>query len=296
MPEIVKQPHTSTEQVKQWLNHDLLLLAGGAEIVNGQLDPTVVQKEHMAAEMKASLEAKQQRHIEILGDLAVKHAGPDTEEALLQRDVAEKSQMKERIDHWLDTGVIKLTTWLGRNRIAREYNPRQYSNAFTDLQNKPGAALIKARRMPFAKELLAMGVSEVVTVSNPQQKFGRFDRKSPQADEDAVQIDYKTLTGETAKGSPYKYRSKVVSGNSLSVGIVLPKTEADQFVQAVHDDPQVMRELVEALMAERFDAGESWENARPSYEDWRNVNEGVNRIAFRPTPTTYPAQSEALTF
>jgi len=280
----------TTEQVSKWLAHDISLIQNRAGILDGHFNPTREQRDAMHAEMEAARSAQRERASSKSGTLALGQVIAETQPA----SYAEQGDSSEKIVDWVQTGVIKVTTWLGQNNILQEYNPARRSNAYTDLINKRGALKIKIA--PIApthkRQFAAQGVSEIVTIHPLRETFSAYDKDSSHAIEKAVQISYQTVSGS---GTPYKHNDKV-TGNSLSVGMVLPESRVQEFEQVVHENPSIMRELAEVVMTERINAGESWEAARPPYEEWKQFNGGVNRIALRHSVIETPEQSQVLTY
>ena len=88
-------------------------------------------------------------------------------------------------------------------------------------------------------------------------------------------------------------------GNQLLVQLYLPKSNADELLVAVQNDPTVIRGTIDTLMRQELKAGDSWDGpqgVRPLYDEWDQVNGGVNKIALRTDMLQGPQDSNILEF
>jgi hypothetical protein len=121
----------------------------------------------------------------------------------------------------------------------------------------------------------------LTTTTFAKRKFNIINPSSPKAEEPLTILTYETVTADSPNRK-YSYPEHANRpGNDLRLHILLPQSSAETFLQATQDDPEAIRSAVDMLMTEQVGAGQGWEEMKPPYEDWREANEGVRRMAFR---------------
>ncbi|HEX4774659.1 MAG TPA: hypothetical protein VH234_04025 [Candidatus Saccharimonadales bacterium] len=191
---------------------------------------------------------------------------------------------REIIQHWLDTGLVTMHTWLGPNNIDRRNNPdrqNRFLTVFSDRAKMSGAYSYDRTSTPDRLQALFTdkSIPELVTASKSNIKFEKVDRQSPKGQENLVMIQYEVLTRGYQNQYGVAARGRI-SSNITRLHLFLPESEAVEALQTIKGNPQVVRELADVFMGETLGAGESWEQARPSYDKLREINGGVNRMAF----------------
>jgi len=149
-------------------------------------------------------------------------------------------------------------------------------------------------------EFLEAGVSELVTVQVAPEdiKFKQVDPTSSKAEDGVVAIHYKTLTREGSSGKDKYLHLDGFGrpGNTLDLLMYLPKTDGEELISATRRDPNVIRQLVDTQMREQIGANESWNQAKPPYKKWEEINGGVSRIAIRSDNDQGVVASEIVSF
>lgn len=114
----------------------------------------------------------------------------------------------------------------------------------------------------------AAGVSEVVTIIPGDKNFA---------------ICYETTTA----GREGKFRATSHDGrpgNLLRFATILPREQAQTFLHAAMQQPELVRESLDIVMRDGVGANKSWDGeqgVRPAYDEWRQANGGVAKMAFR---------------
>lgn len=266
--EVIDQHETSR------ILSDAELIKMGAEIVGRVLTPTAEQIEELAKEGP----------IESAGGATNLDDRTEPVEAGADPEASEQDKTQEKIDEWLDTMPITVHTWVKRDPgIPRDHiiGSGSLGNSFLTLATqrkffKANSLMEKLKTPPaIGAELVSRGVSEAVTFGSVPggAKFGEFSIDSPMAQEEAVQVLYETVKTFGGKS--------VRTGNVIRLRMMLPKSEADQLQAMLEEQPDIMRELLEKLITEKFQAQEAWENSRPPYEVWKEDSGGVSKIAIR---------------
>ncbi len=146
------------------------------------------------------------------------------------------------------------------------------------------------------------GISELVTISIAPDnvKFKEVVPESSKGEDGIIGIHYYTLS----RFDSYKFDDKKFSylspdgrpGNSLDVLVFLPTSDAVELIQAMKNDPNIIREFIDVEMIEQIGAHESWDQAKPPYKHWEDVNGGISRIAIRTDMSQGISQSQIIDF
>lgn len=165
-----------------------------------------------------------------------------------------------------------------RPTVYREFEDSPFgANVFYNDETAQAAAV------PSAEDLRTYsrnGISEVVTVSPVEGSTG----DSPQS-----VLSYSTATMDR---SPFRYKDGIGRpGNQFAYRLIVPTQDAETIVAAGKEDPRVFREVGDIIMHDSVGAGPAWETAKPPYDEWGEVNGGINRMALQT-----PSHTEVLTF
>lgn len=167
-------------------------------------------------------------------------------------------------------------------------------------------------RVDLFKEFNDIDVSEIVTV----KQIGKVDYdkvswnqyepnpsvKNSHDGEKVMSILYETVTrlGRMADRAKFLYKDAFGrSGNSISFRLILPESSASTFVEAMHDDPEIIRTALDVIASKvlNFEDDSARKSSfTPDYESWRDSGGGVSRIALRTRLDAGPEQSEILEF
>jgi hypothetical protein len=185
---------------------------------------------------------------------------------------------REMINRWLDDGLVTVHSWMSDIHKIKGYKDSDGMTGFVTVANKAlRLPSVLKHKSPIDKQsFVDQGIPEVVTINTIEgTAFGRVvDSQSEKGDEDTVCVTYETLTN----GYDNKYRYG--KGDFLRLRIFLPRSEAEEMVQAITDKPEVLRQLTESFMTEKLHVGEQWDKKiRPPYEAWRELDNGVSRMA-----------------
>lgn len=145
------------------------------------------------------------------------------------------------------------------------------------------------------------GITEVVTVRPTHEKLKTFAADSAKGDEAMTIITFETTNrgeADPATKDKYKYTVDGKENCELRVHLFLAASDATDLMTAVSHQPEVIREAIDVAMHERIGATTSWWGGglRPPYDEWKQANHGVNRIAVRGGLDVPPAASAILEF
>jgi hypothetical protein len=200
---------------------------------------------------------------------------------------------EEKIDSWLDEGLVTLHTWLGQNDLDHWHNPTGSQNQFMTVFNEVDRARDVTEyvegdqnwtRATVKKGFSNQGINEIVTISKIGKRFAMINDSSPKKNEGVVKITYEA----PASG---------VVDNVLKMDLFLPESEARAVIDMIRTNPASVREIPERLMTGYLEgADESWEKARPNYTRWRAQDGGRSRMAFRDNFAAFPEDSAIIEF
>lgn len=151
----------------------------------------------------------------------------------------------------------------------------------------------------FIDQFTEAGVSEIVTVQAAGKgvKFKQINPTSPKAEEGIVAIHYETVSKTRGNNFRFDYAGPDGrNGNYLAAIIYLPSSDAEELLGAMQEDPNTIREVIDASMREQIGADKSWDQTKPPYERWQEANGGVSRIALRASLEQGVDQSQILEF
>lgn len=178
---------------------------------------------------------------------------------------------------------------------------------------------------------IARGITDVVTIQRPKKLVPthRYKPDSAKADEPAVGISYEVSTeGVDSKfvaalkhkvgasreeweakfgyDSAFRYATSTHINRSAMIPptktfrmfFAMPDSDASEWLAAVQDDPQIVRDTVDLAMREELNASKTWDEdgVRPAYDDWQALNGGVSRIAIRDGMSKVPEESQIFEF
>jgi hypothetical protein len=218
---------------------------------------------------------------------------PDSEDSETQPRLKEVETLsdQEKIDQWLNEGLVALHTWLGPNELSRkhkeEYRSNQFMTVYNDMSRaaKLGSELNATIRTPELLEeaFRREGVDELLTFTRTNKKFGTINENSPRKDEDLIVILYEV---------PIKsYLGKMRSGNVVRMRLFLPESEAQEALDMIYAKPEQANEIAERFMANFLQVGDSWDAARPDFDQMRAKRGGIRRMAFRNSLIAKPEDS-----
>jgi hypothetical protein len=285
---------------------DLITNYGGEYDEHGHLGPDPTRQE----ELQAS-QVPQQALVAEVGSQAVTAAA--------ERPVDEEGMSHEELEAFVRNHVYGVgmegrrgyTQMVHKRRV--EYDDRK---VLYDLANFETSMPREEERQEEGR-FNGLGVAEVVSLIPAETFFN-----NPKVAGFSV-LEYKTLVKGQDK---YIYdpqthltrreqRSRKPRGGQYFGYRVVAKTdEVQEIWQTLRQDPQVVRNLADMMVmdpeliegnasykplsdANRRHFQEKWQRqVRPPYDDWKEVNGGVNRVAFRSSPDQTPEQCEIVEF
>jgi hypothetical protein len=263
----------------------------------------------------ASLEAREDYELEQLTSGAVsiqevqnKNIGVElSSEDKISAEAGEiNDKDRERIRSWIDEGLVSLHTWLGSDKSPGKSTPgaNRFMTVFNDPKRRRGVLQLTTEggRTATDKSIQALfakrGVPELLTITSLRDRvFEAVKPESSAKDEEAVMIQY-----ETVYESPYNRAfgkegaGRAVTSNLIRMQLFLPKSQAEEALAMITDNPRLVRELADVLMVETIGARESWDKAQPNYEKFKDLNGSVDRIAIRESLMAKPDDSEIVQF
>lgn len=214
----------------------------------------------------------------------------------------------ERIGEILHNSGILVYGWFDGSSIP-EQKREAYGGQFMRLFNQPELHMTAMSKVSPNEDLgrfLIHRITEVVTIRD-LYKDVTMKQANPytyKPDEPVMIVDYElSLIGkdsralDTLKKEDYmqlknEYQGatstpKGVKGlpanDNLKVRIYMATSDAGEFVNAVRQNPQTVRDAVDIAMRQEIEADKNWDElgGRPPYEKWKELNGGINRIALR---------------
>lgn len=123
------------------------------------------------------------------------------------------------------------------------------------------------------------GLTELLTVTTSKRPFSTLSPHSERSDEPVTILTYETITGGYFKHKYTDMYDRI--GNFLRFNIILPSSIANELLQYIEAQPDVIRKAVDMLMIEQVGAGEGWIERKPPYERWRAIDGGASHMAIR---------------
>jgi hypothetical protein len=232
----------------------------------------------------------------------------------------------ERLSEILRNSAVSAYGWFSSRGVPDD--KYEGISRFSSAASEPvvmGEAARSFTKRELLGEFLHQRITEVVTVRSPKRVIPvrRAKPTSYKPDENLAAIDYEVSTdgkdsviikNQLRQKDPATYRAlsysyfanSPKSGKPLQVpkadifrmSIFLPESDAQELVQAIQGDTQTIRDTVDLAMRQEIEASEMWDEdgVRPPYEDWKELNGGVNRIALRDDMKKGPEQREILEF
>jgi len=122
-----------------------------------------------------------------------------------------------------------------------------------------------------------------VIVNGGSPTYRNFDPTSPYAKEKTVAVSYDEI-GQRRPGYATNRDALGRPGVSVNAVLFMPESKAKELYDAVHQDPTLIREMVEygALHNLELDKDKWNTQLRPRYDEWREQNGGVARMAIGP--------------
>jgi hypothetical protein len=168
-------------------------------------------------------------------------------------------------------------------------NNHDYMKGFSE---ENGATLSWRLSSEGLDKLLSEGNSELVVSRGTGFTMGQLRADSAKPAEEAVVIDYQVLSGyevrdegnlsQSAKDNRGRFSNNKNAASQFFATIVLPKSDAKELINAVRDDPQLIREAVEIQMTEVMGLQGEWQDSkycmRPPYESWHESTDGNDKM------------------
>jgi hypothetical protein len=195
---------------------------------------------------------------------------------------------------------------LSMRSVGRGYKPLKNSTRDVhprlqaDLSEKFESASLNAKKQEEAR-FTAHNISEIATLA-PGKYIGVAEgwATKDSIPDDVYVIQYTTLTRGNHK-YPYAPYGDSRGGQYLAYNLLLKEQDALGVWEALKKQPELLRELADMMATspqtltndgqKTLMSEEQWANVRPPYDEWRNINGDVSRIAFRTSPNHGPTQS-----
>jgi hypothetical protein len=167
-----------------------------------------------------------------------------------------------------------------------------------------------------------LGVAEVASLIPAETFFGDpnaagfsiIEYKTLVKGQDKYIYDPQTLPARRAQRRAQGDSRKPRGGQYFGFRIAAESDEAQKVWETLQQEPQLVRELADMMVmdpelqdisqlgqglsdANRGNFQQKWqEQVRPPYDEWKEANGGVNRMAFRASPDQAPEQCEIAEF
>lgn len=138
------------------------------------------------------------------------------------------------------------------------------------------------------------GVPEIITVNTYDNKF--VGNSHPKAGEKLSVLVYQT---DSAKNGKYQQQYRDDRGRPgciFSAAIAMPESDAIRIIEATKDKPETIHDVMDVYMRDILGAQEGWDKSKPPYDAWKEMNEGVGRIAIRTDAHHGPEQSDIVEY
>lgn len=152
-----------------------------------------------------------------------------------------------------------------------------------------------------AGEFLDQGILEKVAIEASKGiPFSRVKPGSEHGDESIVMLAYSTLNrgGNYMKnrGRHYNYTNSMGgAGNVFQYNLFLPQSVADDILARARTEPRIMRQLGDEIMMREYSQDE-WNKVRPPFDNWREINDGVERLAIVEGLDGRPEEAKVIEF
>lgn len=201
---------------------------------------------------------------------------------------AEQSQSQhEKITSLLDNSAIILTTWSTGRSTKPKYDLKFGGSCCKTLSNESipldRAEQIVSKQTKLA-DLAAINskhISEVITLTSlDDSPFAAYMPNSPKGKADVTVFTYETTKGNV--GYRMAGPSTSPKDNYIRYHLILPREQAAELRNMVTENPTIVRDLTKAVEVDYFGIPEDeYSSLGPHYEDWKQINGGVNRIIVR---------------
>ncbi len=222
--------------------------------------------------------------------------------AVIEAPSAEKKISPERLSEMIRDSAVGTHAWMSAREIPADKKDGTSSETTVGTSKKIRELTDETlgRSVGLLKQFEAHSVSEVITIQEMggSMKFAKPDTTKP--DEPVVMVGYQTTNRrqlyEEVKYPQPMARGGAGTGNSMLTCLFMPKSAAVELVNAMQTDPAIIREAVDVAMRQEVEASTTWDQMKPPYDKWREINGGVDRIALRNSFEADTNQAQILEF